>query len=190
MDFPRQSRLNFFTLFSFSLIQVCIWIDLWREQIVFRKCSMAFPFYLIKYHLWGSAALFVYSRFRGNWYISDVPKAPPTGREWMCIFNNPVCSAKIHPHKLILNNIIIYTSDSSLILKIGLKVQRLSFLYLLYTLYLLTKTCIAWMHCKSLWIKASAKCININVIIYLVFCLNGKSIAILWFTTWKNKSVC
>ncbi len=25
------------------------------------------------------------------------------------------------------------------------------------------KTCIAWMHCKSLWIKASAKCINVNV---------------------------
>ncbi len=22
--------------------------------------------------------------------------------------------------------------------------------------------CIAWMHCKSLWIKASAKCINVN----------------------------
>ncbi len=25
------------------------------------------------------------------------------------------------------------------------------------------KKCIAWMHCKSLWIKASAKCINVNV---------------------------
>ncbi len=25
------------------------------------------------------------------------------------------------------------------------------------------KTCISWMHCKSLWIKASAKCINVNV---------------------------
>ncbi len=25
------------------------------------------------------------------------------------------------------------------------------------------KTCITWMHCKSLWIKASAKCINVNV---------------------------
>ncbi len=24
-------------------------------------------------------------------------------------------------------------------------------------------TCITWMHCKSLWIKASAKCINVNV---------------------------
>ncbi len=24
--------------------------------------------------------------------------------------------------------------------------------------------CIAWMHCKSLWIKASAKCINVNVV--------------------------
>ncbi len=23
--------------------------------------------------------------------------------------------------------------------------------------------CITWMHCKSLWIKASAKCINVNV---------------------------
>ncbi len=25
------------------------------------------------------------------------------------------------------------------------------------------KKCIAWMHCKSLWIKVSAKCINVNV---------------------------
>ncbi len=25
------------------------------------------------------------------------------------------------------------------------------------------KKCIAWMYCKSLWIKASAKCINVNV---------------------------
>ncbi len=24
------------------------------------------------------------------------------------------------------------------------------------------KTCVAWMSCKSLWIKASAKCINVN----------------------------
>ncbi len=39
--------------------------------------------------------------------------------------------------------------------------------------------CICWMHCKSLWIKASAKCINVNVnvedlkknnpIIFLIF---------------------
>ncbi len=27
----------------------------------------------------------------------------------------------------------------------------------------LIKKCISWMHCKSLWIKASAKCINVNV---------------------------
>ncbi len=27
--------------------------------------------------------------------------------------------------------------------------------------HILRKTCIAWMHCKSLWIKASAKCINV-----------------------------
>ncbi len=31
------------------------------------------------------------------------------------------------------------------------------------------KTCIAWMHCKSLWIKESAKCINVNVNIYNTF---------------------
>ncbi len=30
------------------------------------------------------------------------------------------------------------------------------------------KTCIAWMHCKSLWIKASAKCINVNVNVNLM----------------------
>ncbi len=29
--------------------------------------------------------------------------------------------------------------------------------------HILIKQCIAWMHCKSLWIKASAKCINVNV---------------------------
>ncbi len=38
------------------------------------------------------------------------------------LFNNPVCSffqsnVKIHPHKPILINIIIYTSDSFLFLK-------------------------------------------------------------------------
>ncbi len=27
----------------------------------------------------------------------------------------------------------------------------------------MTKKCITWMSCKSLWIKASAKCINVNV---------------------------
>ncbi len=31
------------------------------------------------------------------------------------------------------------------------------------------KKCIAWMHCKSLWIKASAKCINVNVLCYFYF---------------------
>ncbi len=29
--------------------------------------------------------------------------------------------------------------------------------------HILKIKCIAWMHCKSLWIKASAKCINVNV---------------------------
>ncbi len=28
--------------------------------------------------------------------------------------------------------------------------------------HILMKKCIAWMHCKSLWIKASAKCINVK----------------------------
>ncbi len=27
-------------------------------------------------------------------------------------------------------------------------------------------TCITRMHCKSLWIKASAKCVNVNVILW------------------------
>ncbi len=30
--------------------------------------------------------------------------------------------------------------------------------------HVLTKIYIACMHCKSLWIKASAKCINVNVV--------------------------
>jgi len=29
------------------------------------------------------------------------------------------------------------------------------------------KKCIAWMQCKSLWIKASAKCINVNVKMFI-----------------------
>ncbi len=36
----------------------------------------------------------------------------------------------------------------------------------IFTWYLIhtdKKHCIAWMHCKSLWIKGSAKCINVNV---------------------------
>ncbi len=37
------------------------------------------------------------------------------------------------------------------------------------------KKCITWMHCKSLWIKASAKCINGNgngicCLLYVVYC--------------------
>ncbi len=70
-----------------------------------------------------SWALLCLQRYRGNHYISE---APPTGREWMCIFNNPVCSfcsdqCEIHPHKPVLN-IIIYTWLISF-LKNGLKVQ-------------------------------------------------------------------
>ncbi len=34
----------------------------------------------------------------------------------------------------------------------------------------LTQTCITWMHCESLWIKASAKCIKINVMMSVFFC--------------------
>ncbi len=33
----------------------------------------------------------------------------------------------------------------------------------MFLVSILIKKCIAWMHCKSLWIKASAKCINVNV---------------------------
>ncbi len=36
------------------------------------------------------------------------------------------------------------------------------------SIYILIKKCIAGMHCKSLWIKASAKCINVNVISLLL----------------------
>ncbi len=32
--------------------------------------------------------------------------------------------------------------------------------------------CIAWMHCKSLWIKASAKCINVNVHCFVIVYIN------------------
>ncbi len=32
--------------------------------------------------------------------------------------------------------------------------------------HVLTKKCITLLHCKLLWIKASAKCINVNVNIY------------------------
>ncbi len=55
-------------------------MNLWREPIVFRKVWMAFSFYPIKYHLWAECC-FVYSRYRGNRYISDIPKAPPTENE-------------------------------------------------------------------------------------------------------------
>ncbi len=133
-DFPRQSRLNCFTLFSFSLIQVFIRMNLWREPIVFRKVWTAFSFYLIKYHLWAERC-FVYSRYQGNLYISDVPKSPPTGREWMCISIIPSAvfvytNVKIHPHNPILKNIIIYTSDSSLFFKKWFKGSIVRFIIL------------------------------------------------------------
>ncbi len=34
---------------------------------------------------------------------------------------------------------------------------------------ILTKKIMAWLHCKSLWIKVSAKCINVNVMSRLDF---------------------
>ncbi len=142
MDFPRQYRLYVFTLFSFSLIQVLYERSLWREPIVFRKVSMAFSFYPIKYNVWAERC-FVYSRYRGNCYISEVPKAPPTGREWMCIsiIQSVVfvqTNAKIHPHKPVLNNIIIYTSDSSLFFKSS--VVRF---FILQLINFFVKTCIS-----------------------------------------------
>ncbi len=35
-------------------------------------------------------------------------------------------------------------------------------------MYWPNKKCLTWMHCKSLWIKASAKCINVNVNVDLI----------------------
>ncbi len=78
---------TFLILPNSSLIRM----NLWREPIVLRKVSMAFSFYLKNDNL-SAEHCFVYSRYRGNRYFSDVIKAPPTGKEWMCIFNNPVCS--------------------------------------------------------------------------------------------------
>ncbi len=150
-------------------------MNFWREPIVFRKVWMAYPFYLLKYHLWAELC-FVYSRYQGNLYISDVPKAPPTGREWMCISIIRFAvfvqtSAKILPHKPVLNNILIYTSNSSLFFKNCLKVQLwgLSF-YNLYNskLYIFLLTCISTVN-QMLFcglqheiIKVSAKLINVN----------------------------
>ncbi len=42
--------------------------------------------------------------------------------------------------------------------------------------------CITWMHCKSLWIKASAKCINININIY------ATSHSGVWIPSWEHSS--
>ncbi len=49
------------------------------------------------------------------------------------------------------------------------------------------KTCITWMHCKSLWIKASAKCINVNVLIYSVITLMSFQTCKRFFLWWKLK---
>ncbi len=37
------------------------------------------------------------------------------------------------------------------------------------------KKCIAWMHCKSLWIKASAKYINVNVNVNSIYSASGET---------------
>ncbi len=42
--------------------------------------------------------------------------------------------------------------------------------------HILTKKCIAWIHCKSLWIKASAKCIHVNVNIYMCVYVCGQKL--------------
>ncbi len=49
------------------------------------------------------------------------------------------------------------------------------------------KTCITWMQCKSLWIKASAKCINVNVLIYSVITLMSFQTCKRFFLWWKLK---
>ncbi len=51
------------------------------------------------------------------------------------------------------------------------------------TQILITK-CIPWMHCKSLWIKASAKCVNVNA----NFKINWSNLGSLDYpyTIWKN----
>ncbi len=43
------------------------------------------------------------------------------------------------------------------------------------------------MHCKSLWIKASAKCINVNVLIYSVITLMSFQTCKRFFLWWKLK---
>ncbi len=67
------------------------------------------------------------------------------------------------------------------------------------------KKCIAWMHCKSLWIKAFAKCINVNVelkstlLLSLFIFLFGKSplyliyqliSCMILFFSWMSTSLC
>ncbi len=52
---------------------------------------------------------------------------------------------------------------------LALAAQRLwvQFPGITHTDFTHTEKCIAWMHCKSLWIKVSAKCINVNVMSFL-----------------------
>ncbi len=38
-----------------------------------------------------STLFFVYNHYWGNHCVSAVPKVPPTGRERICIFNEPIC---------------------------------------------------------------------------------------------------
>ncbi len=42
------------------------------------------------------------------------------------------------------------------------------------------KKCIAWMHCKSLWIKASAKCLKFKLVILQQMLLNHS------YSSWVN----
>ncbi len=142
-------------------------MNLWREPIVFRKVLMAFPFYLIKYNVWAEHC-FVYSRYRGTSIFLMFWKAPPTGRECnISIIQSAVfgqTNAKIHPHKPVLNNIIIYTSDSSLFLKKLFKRLNCG----VYNLFIFVKTCISMVNqllfrgLQHEIIKVSSKWINVN----------------------------
>ncbi len=69
----------------------------------------------------------MYSRYWGNWAVSEALKAPPAGREGICIFNKPISSNMF---------LLLHTHFVFFVLAGALLFQSIRIISLCYSLYL------------------------------------------------------
>ncbi len=69
----------------------------------------------------------MYSCYWGNWAVSESLKAPPAGRELICIFNKPISSNMF---------LLLHTHFIFFVLSGALLFQSIKIISLCYSLYL------------------------------------------------------